>query len=162
MSIDPSKYQEITKLINNTYSGVSPSPINQISILNLKNSPVTRTMLAKIIKYCWKHRYFPTKWKNSVTILAYENGSTSDPRIYRPITLQSVMNKIFTAIIKKQNLWLSTSKQLHRPVDTKRLLVKYLREIKHIESYLSPQQCKKQTKRFSCDTCWSSKWWSKP
>lgn len=72
MNIDPPKYQEITKVIHSTYSSASPSPIDQISIINLENCPVTRTMLIKVIAYCWEHQFFPTKWKSSVTILAYK------------------------------------------------------------------------------------------
>ena len=52
--------------------------------------------------YCWEHQYIPTKWKDGVTVLAYKSGSTSDPGNFRPITLQPVMSKIFTAIIKNR------------------------------------------------------------
>ena len=83
-------------------SSASPSPIDQISIITLKNCPITRTMLTKIIGYCWEHHYFPTKWKNSVTTLAYKGDSTSDPGNFRPITLQPVISKIFTTIIKNR------------------------------------------------------------
>ena len=45
VSIDPLMYQEITKVINYMRSSASPSPIDQISIIMLKNCPITRTML---------------------------------------------------------------------------------------------------------------------
>ena len=45
---------------------------------------------------------FPTKWKNGVTILDYKSVSASDPGNFRSITLQPVMSKIFTVIIKNR------------------------------------------------------------
>ena len=59
-------------------------------------------MLTKRIAHCWENQDFPTKWKNDVTVLAYKNASTSDPGNFRPIALQPVMSKIFTAIIKNR------------------------------------------------------------
>ena len=73
MNIDPPMYQVITKVINYMHSSASPSPIDEISIIILKNCPITRTMLTKIIAYCWEHQYFPTKWKNGITVLAFQH-----------------------------------------------------------------------------------------
>lgn len=60
----------------------------------------------------------------------------------------------YSPLLLKQNLWLSTSKQF---------FVKYFRnDWTHRIAHLSPQQCKKSTKRFICNTFWFPKcvWWS--
>ena len=62
MNINLATYQEITKVVNYMRSSASSSPIDQTSIIILKNCPIVRTMLTKIIVYCWEHQYFPTKW----------------------------------------------------------------------------------------------------
>ena len=42
VNIDPLMYQKITKVINYMRSSASPSPIDQVSIIMLKNCPITR------------------------------------------------------------------------------------------------------------------------
>ena len=102
INIDPPMNQETTKVINYLYSSALPRPIYQISIIILKDCSIIRTMITKIIAYCWEHQYFPIKWKNGVTDLAYKSGSTSDPGNFRTITRQPVMSKIFNTIIKNR------------------------------------------------------------
>ena len=87
MNIDPRTYQEITKVIKYMSSSASSSPIDQISIIFLRNCLITRTLLTKIIAYSWEHQHFPKKWKNSVTVLAYKSAPTSDPGNFTPISL---------------------------------------------------------------------------
>ena len=102
MNIDSRAYHEITKVINYMRSIASPGAIDQINIIISKGCPITRTMLTKIIVYCWEHQCFPNKWKNHVIDLAYKSDLTSDPGNFRPFTLQPVMSKIFTVIIQNR------------------------------------------------------------
>ena len=41
-------------------------------------------------------------WKQGITILAYKKDSDTDPVTFRPLTLQPVMSKIFTSIIRNR------------------------------------------------------------
>ena len=83
-------------------SGALPCPSDQVSVIILKKCPIVRTMLWKIISHCWLNKHFPNVWKRRVTVLAYKKGDTDNPENFRPITLQPVMSKVFTSIIKNR------------------------------------------------------------
>ena len=94
------KLKKVTKVIRYMRSAASPCPADQISVIVLKNCPIIRTALWKIISHCWTAKYFPRVWKNGVTVLAYKKGELNNPENFRPITLQPVMSKVFTSLIK--------------------------------------------------------------
>ena len=100
-------------------------------------------MLAKIIGYCWEQQYFPTKWKNGVTALAYKGDSASDPGNFRPITLQPVISKIFTAIIKNRIYDYLLQDNFIDQSTQKGFWSSISETIEHTKSLLSPQQYKK-------------------
>ena len=55
------------------------------------------------MEFCWRNKYFPTVWKNGITELIYKKQDPAfptDPANFRPITLESVIAKIFTSIIQ--------------------------------------------------------------
>lgn len=83
-------------------SSASPCPLDQISIIAFKKCPYLRTHLWRIITNCWTNSFFPTPWKKAVTILIYKKGSNTEPENFRPITLQPVLSKIFTSIIRNR------------------------------------------------------------
>ena len=62
-------YSEITKTIKRMKSSSSACPFDQISVLTLKNCPILRTALHRIIEHCWKTKSVPRIWKHSFTIL---------------------------------------------------------------------------------------------
>ena len=95
-------YGEITKVIMKMKSSASPCPLDQISIIAFKKCPYLRTHLWKIISTAWTRGEFPTTWKRGVTILAHKKGSNKDPANFRPITLQPVLSKVFTSIIRNR------------------------------------------------------------
>ena len=99
-NIEPPSYEEVTKVIRYMRSAASPCPADQISVIVLKNCPIIRTALWEIISHCWTAKYFPRVWKNGVTVLAYKKGELNNPENFRPITLQPVMSKVFTSLIK--------------------------------------------------------------
>ena len=83
-------------------SGASPCPFDQISSLIIKKCPIIQTMVWKIIDKIWSDGDFPKIWKSSFTVLAYKKGSPSDVSNFRPITLEPVMSKIFTAFVRNR------------------------------------------------------------
>ena len=56
-------YKEITKIVRKMKSGASACPLDQISILTLKNCPYLRTAVHRIICYCWDNQMVPKVWK---------------------------------------------------------------------------------------------------
>ena len=99
-NIEPPSYEEVTKVIRYMRSAASPCPVDQISVIVLKNCPIIRTSLWKIISHCWSAKFLPQVWKKGVTVLAYKKGDLDNPENFRPITLQPVMSKVFTSLIK--------------------------------------------------------------
>ena len=83
-------------------SGASPCPLDQISVIPLKKCPYLRTFLWRIISSAWTRAEFPKAWKQGITILAYKKGFGTDPVNFHPITLQPVISKIFTSIIRNR------------------------------------------------------------
>ena len=101
-NFEPPSYREVTKVIMRTKSRASPCPLDQISVIPLKKCPYLRTFLWRIISSAWNRVEFPKAWKQGITILAYKKGLGTDPDNFHPITLQPVLSKIFTSIIRNR------------------------------------------------------------
>ena len=97
--LEKPSYQEITSIINNIKSNGSPCPFDHVSVIVLKRCPIMRTIMHKVISYCWSYKIFPNTWKNAFTILIYKKGSNTNPSNFRPITLQPVLAKIYSSLI---------------------------------------------------------------
>ena len=57
------------------------------------------------MEFCWKNKYFPKVWKNGITILIYKKldpAFANDPANFRPITLEPVIAKVFTSLIRNR------------------------------------------------------------
>ena len=88
-------YSEISRIIRKMKSGSSPRPFDQISILVLKNCPILRTALHRIMSHCWDRGLLPKSWKQAFTILIHKKDNAKLPSNFRPITLQPVFEKVF-------------------------------------------------------------------
>ena len=101
-NLSPPSYKEIQKIVSRMKSSGSPCPIDHISVLALKNCPILRTQLWRLCCYCWENKYFPNEWKNGATILIYKKGAVTDPSNFRPITLQPVLSKVLSSLIRNR------------------------------------------------------------
>ena len=57
------------------------------------------------MEFCWKNKYFPTVWKNGITALIYKKQDpafANDPANFRPITLEPIIAKAFTSLIRNR------------------------------------------------------------
>ena len=55
-----------------------------------------------MISASWTKGDFPTVWKRGITVLAYKKDSNKDPSNFIPITLQAVLSKVFTSILRNR------------------------------------------------------------
>ena len=99
-NLETPTYKEIQKIISKMKSSGSPCPFDHISVIVLKNCSILRTQVWRICKYCWENKIFPEIWKNSTTILIHKKGSPNDPSNFRPITLEPILSKILTSLIR--------------------------------------------------------------
>ena len=99
---EPPTYQEVTRAINKCKAKSCPCPLDQISVIMLKRCPQLRTVLHKLIVACWQKSCIPTCWKRGLTVLIYKKGDSNDPANFRPITLQPVMYKILSSVMRNR------------------------------------------------------------
>ena len=100
--LQPPSYRQITSVIRKMKSSGSPCPLDQISIICFKRCPSLRSYISVLIAQIGRNQSIPSAWKKAVTILIHKKGDNDDPAIFRPITLQSVPLKIFTACLRNR------------------------------------------------------------
>ena len=83
-------------------SSPSACPFDQISVLTVKNCPILRTAVHRIIEHCWKTKSVPRTWKHSFTIQIYKKDSPKFPSNFRPIRLQPVFAKVYSGLIRNR------------------------------------------------------------
>ena len=81
---------------------VTPCMHDQLSIIILKRCPNLRTYIHKIITHCWTHRLFPRCWKYVFKTYIYKTRSNTESSNFRPITLQPVLAKICSSLIRNR------------------------------------------------------------
>ena len=99
-------------------SSPSSCPLDQINVIALKKYPYLRTQLWRFISKAWENALFPKTWRHGITILIHKKDSNENPGNFRPITLQPILSKIFTSIIRNliftfvlQNKYIETNLQ---------------------------------------------------
>ena len=95
-------YSEVTKIIRKMKSRGSPCPLDQISIIPFKRCPILRTQLWRLLCKCWQEKQIPSIWKRAVTILIHKKGPLDNPSNFRPITLEPVMLKVLTSLLRNR------------------------------------------------------------
>ena len=75
-----------------------------IPVVVLKNSePELSCILVELFNKCLKQSCFPDCWKVSLLVLVYKNvGERSTAKNYRPISLLSVVSKVFQKLVNNR------------------------------------------------------------
>ena len=78
----------------------SPCPLDKIYIIPFKRWPSLRSYITAVVKVIWQSGEIPADWKKACTVLVHKKGDTADPSNFRPLTLESVLLKIFTSCLR--------------------------------------------------------------
>lgn len=74
---------------------------------HLKRVDPNGKILAVIFNHCQRQKDVPAAWKLATTVLIYKKGDDSDVSNFRPISLMSVIYKLFMGILAKRLTWWS-------------------------------------------------------
>ncbi|KAK6729008.1 hypothetical protein RB195_006205 [Necator americanus] len=90
---------EVRVAIKSMKPGTAPGPdFISADFLRAGGHPLHVILSAHMTSYLQKER-IPDQWKTSRTLLIHKKGDREDLRNYRPISLLSVLYKVFTKII---------------------------------------------------------------
>ena len=92
----------MANIIKKMKASSSPCPFDQISVLVLKKCPIVRTYVWKLLEHCWEKSLIPELWKKGLTVLAYKKGLADDAANFQPITLEPVIAKVLTSLIRNR------------------------------------------------------------
>ena len=68
-----------------------------------KSEPELSYILVELFNKCLKQSCFPDCWKVSLLVLVYKNvGERSTAKNYRPISLLSVVSKVFEKLVNNR------------------------------------------------------------
>ena len=100
ISISP---KMVKKVITNLDSSKASGP-DCIPVVVLKNcEPELSYILAKLFNNCLKESYFPDCWKVHLVVPVFKNvGERSTAKNYRPVSLLSVVSKVFEKLVNNR------------------------------------------------------------
>ena len=93
----------VEKVITNLDSSKASGP-DCIPVVVLKNcEPELSYILAKLFNICLKESCFPDRWKVSSVVPVFKNvGERSIAKNYRPVSLLSVVSKVFEKLVNNR------------------------------------------------------------
>ena len=93
----------VKKVITNLDSSKASGP-DCIPVVVLKNcDPELSYILAKLFNMCMKESCFPDCWKVSSVVSVFKNvGERSTAKNYHPVTLLSVVSKVFEKLVNNR------------------------------------------------------------
>ena len=96
-------HKMVKKVITNLDSSKASGP-DCISVVVLKNcEPELSCILAKLFNKCLKESCFPDCWKVSSVVTVFKNvGERSTAKNYRPVSLLSVVSKVFEKLVNNR------------------------------------------------------------
>ena len=100
-NLQPPSDRDISKIISLMKAGATACPFDQISVLTLKKRPCLRTYLMCLIQKLWKGQTCRLFGKRQF-ILIYKSNDPSNPKNFRPITLENVFLKVYTSFIRNR------------------------------------------------------------
>ena len=93
---------EVDEAIRRMKNGKSPGDDGiSIDVLKLGGEELSKVLL-KLFNKCLLENNIPDDWNNAIVILIHKKGDKEDLRNYRPISLLSVLYKIFTKILSNR------------------------------------------------------------
>ena len=95
----------VKKVIRNPDSSKT-SGLDGVLVVVLKNcNPELSYVLAELFNMCLKESCFPDCWKVSLVVPVFKNvGKRSTARNYCPVSLLSVVSKIFEKLVNNRNV----------------------------------------------------------
>ena len=92
----------VRKVVMNLDLSKASGP-DRIPVVVLKNcEPELSYILAELFNKCLKESCFPDCWKVSSVVPVFKNvGERSTAKIYRPVSLLSVVSKVFVVFVSK-------------------------------------------------------------
>ena len=101
--------QEIRQAINSVKTKKSPG-YDSIQNEMLKSGiDITFPFLKHIFQYIFDNGIFPSDWSKSIIVPIHKKGDVDDCNNYRPISLTSLVSKIYTHILNQRLTKLATS-----------------------------------------------------
>lgn len=100
VTLEPTNRNEVLEIISKLKTKKAPGKdkVNNSMIRNMPDTSISRLML--IINTCLEQVYFPQLWKEaSIIMIQKPHKNPSLPSSYRPISLLSVLAKIYERII---------------------------------------------------------------
>ena len=97
--IVPDVMKEVDKILRGMKNGKSPEEDGLTVEVFKWGGEKMKEQLAKLFSMCLRKREIPSSWNNAIIILLYKKRDKECVENYRPISLLSVLYKMFTKVI---------------------------------------------------------------